>query len=104
MDILASATQRAAMPSPHPGGAVLYVDFSWRLIRAGVRASCFWIERPKGNGSDNNLLQKIRNQVKHALNNLALPHAKMLAPVPAASNAREKAREKIFPASSHTTH
>jgi hypothetical protein len=55
------------MPSPHPGGAVLYVDFSWRLIRAGVRASCFWIERPKGNGSDNNLLQKIRNQVKHAL-------------------------------------
>src|SRR5580692_11301152 len=90
MDILASATQRAAMPSPHPGGAVLYVSTSvWRLIRAGVRASCFWIERPKGNGSDNNLLQKIRNQVKHAHEQSGPParlfrgtRARMLAPRP----------------------
>jgi hypothetical protein len=31
-----------------------------------IRASCFGLRRPKGTGSDDSLLQKIRNQVKLA--------------------------------------
>jgi hypothetical protein len=84
------------MPSPHPGGVVLYVDFSWRLIRAGVRATCFWIERPKGNGSDNNLLQKIRNQVKHAHEQSGPSARENASSRSAASNARKSPR-KNFP-------
>src|ERR1700722_1335912 len=46
MDILASATQRAAMPSPHPGGALLYAStlvggsFALALGRTNRRVKC----------------------------------------------------------------
>jgi hypothetical protein len=62
MDILVSATQRAAMPSSHPGGGVLYASTS--VGGADARALPFWIDASKGDGSDDNLLQKIRNQVQ----------------------------------------
>jgi hypothetical protein len=67
MDILVSATQRAAMPSSHPGGAVLYASTSvGGSFALTLEPSPFGLMRPKGDGSDDNLLQKIRNQVKLA--------------------------------------
>jgi hypothetical protein len=67
MDILASATQRAAMPSPHPGGTVLYASTSvGGSFTLKLERGAFGLMRPKGDGSDDNLLQKIRNQVKLA--------------------------------------
>ena len=63
----------------------------------GLERAAFGLSVRKGMARTKTSCRKSETKLSMPLNNLALPHAKMLAPVPAASNAREKAREKISP-------
>jgi hypothetical protein len=74
MDILVSATQRAAMPSSHPGGGVLYA--SLQLEALTLEPSPFGLMRPKGMARTTTSCRKSETKLSLPMNNPALPHAK----------------------------
>jgi hypothetical protein len=67
-------------------------QFALALDRAA-----FGLRRPKGNGLDGNLLQKIRNNVKLAHEQSGRSARQNASSRPGASNATEKAQEKFSP-------
>jgi hypothetical protein len=77
----------------------LKAQFALALDRAA-----FGLRRPKGNGLDDNPLQKIRNNVKLIHEQSGRSARQNASSRPGASNATEKAQEKIFAASSPVTH
>jgi hypothetical protein len=85
------------MPLPHPGGAVLYVSTSvGGSFALALERAAFGLNVRKGMARTTTSCRKSETKLSMPMNNLALPHAKMLAPVPPLRT-REKSPRKNFP-------